>query len=724
MIQRVKLVAASYLCVLIAYLTLALFDEFSIAIVIFMLLVMAVSPFSERACKRHSWLPPLFSIVPYAYLIVLVMDLYLAKGLLFPLIRSLIFVHVYKILTPKETNDHQILLVVSAVIIAAAGIDVRTIAYAPLLISFFVASCFLLRFCHDSALQEEIPISVRSHRKIRFYPFLPALLACFVFITGAIFLFTPRLSDPVFAVQREATTALPELVRIGDEGIIHTDNTVVLRVHLPDRDTPFSTTPFWRAATLESFQGNEWRTAKRPVVAPDSIGRDSSVPDLPELIRQEYEVVSEISSVYLPALPVAIDLEIEGPGAVVRSDPHDHSFRLPSAPLPPGLRYSVLSRPIQPDPDTLRRVSLPEFAVEDSPLTRYLDICRLDGIDRLSPEVTELAVQLTADEDVLYDKVTAVEEYLSWNYLYTLAPVPVSSRSPVEDFLFRSRRGHCEYFATTMTLLLRCVDIPARLAFGYRGGTWDPDNRVYQIRSSSSHAWVEVFFEGHGWIPFDPSASQVALAWEGSWLSKARLLIARYYPYVQNAFRRYVVDFDAERQDFLGTVITDPLRWIASVAAGKTEGKVLSIGGTGQEEGIIMKLLGMSPQKLILSGAFVGILFSAILVIWIKGAKSAHNSGSRELSSSQQIAARWAKKLRSTFRGMGYTVLPGITPDDLTKFIASSNPTLSVMGSEAVAGYYAIRFGNADARREIVEKMNIFIALMTKKENLRSGADR
>jgi hypothetical protein len=79
------------------------------------------------------------------------------------------------------------------------------------------------------------------------------------------------------------------------------------------------------------------------------------------------------------------------------------------------------------------------------------------------------------------------------------------AENPIDAFVNDIRMGHCELFASAMTLMLRSLGVPARVVKGFRGGEWNPEDESYTVLSDMAHLWVEVYFVGHGWIPFDPS---------------------------------------------------------------------------------------------------------------------------------------------------------------------------------------------------------------------------
>ncbi len=133
--------------------------------------------------------------------------------------------------------------------------------------------------------------------------------------------------------------------------------------------------------------------------------------------------------------------------------------------------------------------------------------------DNISNKVRELASSITKEATNRYDKAKAIESYLKDNFNYTLSPggVPADANF-VDYFLFTGKTGYCTYYASAMTVMLRSLGIPARYVEGYVAKTENKMGRSYSILQKNSHAWVEVFFEGVGWIVFEPTpAEQIAV---------------------------------------------------------------------------------------------------------------------------------------------------------------------------------------------------------------------
>ncbi len=133
----------------------------------------------------------------------------------------------------------------------------------------------------------------------------------------------------------------------------------------------------------------------------------------------------------------------------------------------------------------------------------------------LPSRVKNLASEIVEGEDTRYDQAKAIERYFSRNgfeYDTEDVSVPDENEDYVDEFLFESQQGYCDNFSTSMVVLLRSLDIPARWAKGFTGGTeekqveYDGDMySVYEVKSSNAHSWPEVYFPGVGWVPFEPT---------------------------------------------------------------------------------------------------------------------------------------------------------------------------------------------------------------------------
>lgn len=180
--------------------------------------------------------------------------------------------------------------------------------------------------------------------------------------------------------------------------------------------------------------------------------------------------------------------------------------------------YSIISQMPIIDPEGLRTAPAQLVKAE-----LWLDYLQLP--EGLPERVKQLAEEITVDALNPYDKVKKIEDYLKTQYKYTNKPDHSQAQSAdfVDSFLFEIKEGYCDYYSTAMTVLTRTIGIPARWVKGFSSGqNFDeevlqnvPDfvreeiqseSNSYTIRNSNAHSWVEVYFEGYGWIPFEPTA--------------------------------------------------------------------------------------------------------------------------------------------------------------------------------------------------------------------------
>ncbi len=173
------------------------------------------------------------------------------------------------------------------------------------------------------------------------------------------------------------------------------------------------------------------------------------------------------------------------------------------------------------------------FGTETSPEVREAD---LRGA---SAPITELAEEVAGLGSPQL-KANRIEAYLASEYAYTLDLVGSQVDNPVEAFLFDWRQGHCEYFASSMVLMLRSIGIPARLVTGYLGGEYNPFEGYYVFRQSDSHAWVEAFSPEAGWQVYDPTPADGLPQSRSAGLNH---MLAQAYDYLIFRWDRYVLTY-------------------------------------------------------------------------------------------------------------------------------------------------------------------------------------
>lgn len=154
----------------------------------------------------------------------------------------------------------------------------------------------------------------------------------------------------------------------------------------------------------------------------------------------------------------------------------------------------------------LRSTQIGDLATLEPDLNRYLQLP-----DTLPQRVRDLAVDITADQESVYDQAKAIEQYFRTNgfvYSQNNVAVPEGDTDYVDQFLFDTKIGYCDNFSTSMVVLLRSVGIPARWVKGFAPGEvieTDNGEQVFQVTNNNAHSWVEAYLPGIGWMNFEPT---------------------------------------------------------------------------------------------------------------------------------------------------------------------------------------------------------------------------
>ncbi len=255
---------------------------------------------------------------------------------------------------------------------------------------------------------------------------------------------------------------------------------------------------YWRAQTYDHYSGLAWTTS--PVRISELAADEPLYPDLttlPENYRQVRQHVERPLEGGGPVFAAGELLSADQPSLVSWRSGDDLIGAETDAEA-----YTAISRTQYVSEEQLRA------AGSDYPesLRRYLELP-----ERLPARVRDLALDLTVQQHNAYDRAVAIETYLR-QFPYSLdVPAPPFDRDVADYFLFDLKKGYCDYYATSMVVLARAAGLPARLVIGYVSGSYDYDNDRFVVVEADSHAWVEIYFPGLGWVEFEPTASEPTL---------------------------------------------------------------------------------------------------------------------------------------------------------------------------------------------------------------------
>jgi transglutaminase-like putative cysteine protease len=263
---------------------------------------------------------------------------------------------------------------------------------------------------------------------------------------------------------------------------------------------------YWRLYTLDVFDGEEWRSSDpdgsvsgQTVTVPTVLPQPPGYAPPPNTGTRSFTfriITDNFGSTH--ALPMAQTPEAITAGDLgdVTWDPGRGQAFVDGGRLDAGMQYTVRSRILVPTAKQLDQVI-------DLSEAQYGQWTELPA--DLDPRIEEIANDWTRDAVSDYDKVLAIQRHFHADgFTYSTDVDVADDADALLTFLMQTRTGFCQQYATAMAVLARELGIPARVAVGYQAGTLQDDG-TYLVRSTDAHAWVEVFFEGYGWLQFEPT---------------------------------------------------------------------------------------------------------------------------------------------------------------------------------------------------------------------------
>lgn len=571
-------------------------------------------------------------------------------------------------------------------------------------------------------------------------------------VGSAIFVMTPRVwIPPKKSEQTESPNVSPlpsvtgftEEVQLGDIGEILESSEPVLSVQIVDNDTDKAldviefanaygmNEPYLRGSVLVRYRAGTWHQMGRvqTILGKDAtVSRMSHAPPPGSLgwIRQDITLEPMGTKLLFAMRPYS-----SGKSAIGERDGNEKTLFLgyPSYTISPRtnesdskqIRYRIYSRPPSNNPSTPEDFS-PFRYIETSHLGRELlavpESLKLKALaQQVAARVDQQSLQ---GDDYTLAVARALESHLrdSGEYSYSLsAAVMDPNIDPVDDFLFNRKSGHCEYYAAALTLMLRSVGIPARLINGFKGGEYDPQEKVLRVEQRHAHSWVEAAI-GDRWLTMDatPAAERQRIVashkpgyWEvwkrafwGFWTEnivsfslaqQRREIFDPMLAYLSKAFsstagmRAAAVDF----WNWFYSTVTNPQRWI-------------SIDG-----GILVFLLLGIP---VLIFHWTSKIWRGLRRKWAR-AKSAHSRPAR--------LVEFYQRFQVLTRRMGFVRQPHQTQREYASAIqqvvdtSSEEPEMNNVSNAIADSFYRVRFGDdtldAEEQRQVDRQLQLMEAL-------------
>lgn len=468
-----------------------------------------------------------------------------------------LFAVVIRMFSLRRERDYIMLAILAFLMVLAAAVLTVDSIFLFSFTAFMlmaVATFILLEMRRSDQVATLRPDSPDGTEKARrFAPFLAqvasALMVLILLGASVLFFVLPRRSGGYlggFAFGTDFSSGFSDRVQLGQIGQIQQSNAVVMHVQIEgDRTGRYDLR--WRGVALAEFDGHSWSKPREQYPLRRDLDSIFIIPAANPLTNTgllvpasrhattiHYRVLMEpigTNVFFLAPWARTVNggyqlLATDAGGAVYNFDTH-HAIS----------RYEADSDIATPSATDLRKAG-PEYP--EGVVSTYLQLPRVDA------RVAQLAKRIAGSATTEYDQVTALENYLRTRYEYTLELPRAEPADPIANFLFERKRGHCEYFASAMAVMLRTLGIPSRVVNGFRSDEFNDLTGNYVVRAKDAHAWVEAYFPEYGWQTFDPTPGGGANIPQG-W---ARMGL--YVDAMASFWRDWIVSYDTSHQYVIG----------------------------------------------------------------------------------------------------------------------------------------------------------------------------
>jgi transglutaminase-like putative cysteine protease len=624
------------------------------------------------------------SIAALAYVVFYPLDFYfISRDFLAATVHGVCFLAAIKILTATSNRDYLYTGAIAFIeLIGAALLSFQAtfFAFLALYILFAIAAFTSAEIRRGFQRSDQIVCSPDGRVGLRLATVAGAATCGILVVTAGLFLIVPRTARAAAMLFPHVPhlTGYSNVVDLGQFGEIGRDTRPVMHVLSYSRALPPNLK--WRGAALSHFDGKRW-------FEPPVAGRDievvhgtAEVADRLQRSRRDgrrllYRVdvaSSDTGTLFIAGIPEYIN--VAAPRLI---ETHENSFRV----LPvtgDELHYEVSAHSGPPLPEPL-----PEYE-----RGRYL---RLPPIDT---RIWSEARQWAGDGDA-FERAYRIQQHLRHDFEYSLESSEKPLRDPLANFLFVSKRGFCEYFASAMAVMLRTLGIPARVATGFQSGYYNEVSGMYVLRASDAHVWVEAWFEGRGWVTFDPTPSAANSRNDGF---SARLNM--YFDAADSMWQQWVVAYDLGHQAALAAKFASGLRnWNRSWTQARLS------GGGGLSPELLKRLKTIAGSAVALALIFGIAIFAGPRVLREWRNRATVRRIVRQGASASDASLLYQRMLDSLMK-RGFERPPFFTPAEFARHLPPGEIEPVARFTEV---YNAVRFGGDTAQAaELVSLLREF----------------
>jgi transglutaminase-like putative cysteine protease len=603
--------------------------------------------------------------------------LYLSRSFLSATVHLVFFLAIMRILTARTNRDYFFVKLIAFLELLAA-----TLLSASA--NFFVFLALFLLFGVATFCSSEIRSSARKGRltrNFRMFHFRLAALSLSVslgilIMTAGLFFLLPRTARAAFqhlVSERYHLPGFSNEVTLGQIGEIKQQSTTIMHARIEDVDhfMPLK----WRGGALSEFDGTRWFNR----ITPGEVLRVERGQLRMANLRQEwrrggrrinYEVnikALDSDALFFPGVPEHLRIHLS---LIVRTPVDSFLTRLGAS---DGIHYFGVSHlPEEEDTFEAPPLSPSDFAM-------YTQLTPHD------PRIDALAHDLTVRVPGQREKARAIESYLRTKFGYTTELLKEPVPDPLAHFLFERRKGHCEYFASAMAVMLRTVHIPSRVATGFQSGVFNPLTGWHVIRAMDAHSWVEAYLPGRGWITFDPTPPDYSQATSAT--SALLRTLALYLDAADTFWNEWVLNYDRDRQVSLASRVESSSRMMSLNWWDRLRDRAKNAADTAVKEGERYFAYGLLIAGL---GVFL-VLYGPLIWKWwqtqqrVRRFQRGHGTPSD--------AALLYGRMLSMLRRRGYEKPAWLTPAEFARVMPEGPGSQLV--TEITTAYNELRFGGS-----------------------------
>lgn len=480
-----------------------------------------------------------------------------------------------------------------------------------------------------------------------------------------LFVLFPRVPGPLWGLPEDASakTGLSDEMQPGNISNLVDSDEVAFRVRFANRVPPPGQR-YWRGPVFWQYDGQKWSANTQKTG-----------------LRRQYD----------------FDIEGQPVDYLVTLEPHNRHWLFAldmPATLPDDARltsdFQVISRKSISEVYRYRMRSYPDYRLDTSEtpdLDRYLAVPDSSAI-----RTRQLVKQLRQQHPTNAGFVNGVLNYFAQQPFFYSRKAPLLFDHPVDEFLFETRKGYCEHYASAFTVMMRLAGIPARVVTGYQGGEMNPLSDYMIVRQSDAHAWSEVWLKQRGWVRFDPTSvippsrieltedlvrrqpqTRSTLILDQNWLQQSLRQVGYVWDAINNRWNQWVIGYNQDRQNALFSMLgLENITW----------------------HGLAVILL-VCVTLVVLTLAF--LLF----------ARTAQTGNNRTIQFYQRFLRLLARR--------GYRKQPQETPSQFSQRVIRQQPDLADMVSRITRYYLQLRYAAVtdQQKQQLIKQMRQSLRQLT-----------